>query len=294
MVLSALGEPFEASATSAPGLSTSWDFHPIDQLLPASLFDVTLTASSWYESGTFWTILFGVVATACAAILGAWATLRAGNPKRRLNYCLRRNIALINNPDQMPISLAVSHGVTSLQNPRLAEVQLWNDGRLDITANDFHNATPIKFDFGAPVVAVLGIDRHPGTAPEPDVTHEGTFLKLNPSLLPRSQSVSISVLVDREDEADIVVEAALVNVRLNRRYEHAEPMIPSWKYTVAFLACSIFFAVAIITAALWYNTKRDLDSTVKDLRQEYKTGESWIKYSHQLEKDLETCRKKGS
>ncbi|MEU0190133.1 hypothetical protein ABZ250_09790 [Streptomyces afghaniensis] len=255
---------------------------------------MTPSASPWYESGTFWSISVGAVVAAGAAVLGAWATLRAATSKGRLTYCLRKNIALLNADDQIPISLSVVHGSTSVQNPRLVEIQVRNEGRRDIVAGDFHGAIPIKFNLGAPVVALLGIDRHPEVAPEPDVTHEETFLKINPSLIPRGQLVSFSVLIDKEEEVDVEVEAALVDVRVGKRHVTEEAAVSREKYSWTLFACCILFVLLALASSFSFRLNQDLRETRKDLDSEYNLVKAWIKHSKQLEKDLDGCRKKGS
>ncbi|MGW7408004.1 hypothetical protein ACWGI9_30580 [Streptomyces sp. NPDC054833] len=244
---------------------------------------MTHIAAAWYESDTFWSISVGAVVAIATAALGAWATLRSASPKRRLTYCLRKYTSLLNTIDEIPSTLSVTHGTTEIANPHIAEVQLCNQGRRDITSTDFHNGEPIRFNFGAPVVAVLGIERGMATYPEPEVTHSDGLLSVGPSLLPRGQAISISVLLDGEG-TEFEIQTALVDVRVTRQHEEEERVFSLDAYLFAWL-CAGFFL--ILTAGLFFGYLR----SQHDANNAWSVSDEWTGYAHKLEKQLNSCKK---
>ncbi|MEU5651285.1 hypothetical protein ABZ767_18445 [Streptomyces pseudogriseolus] len=183
-----------------------------------------LIAKPWYESGSFWQFAITTLVAVAVGFLGAFATLRASNPKRRLAYWTLANTSLFVASHSQTGALTVAHHGTTVQRPRVVELELRNTGRRDITAAQFHAGQPIVYDLGADVVAVLEVASQPtGTvAPSVGISAGARHrIEVPPCLLARKQKVNISLLVDGPERPVRCLGAPLVDVQVR---ETAEPV----------------------------------------------------------------------
>lgn len=185
-------------------------------------------AGDWWASSTFWQF---VITTAVALLIGwlsAWATFRASNPKRKLNWWVESNTPLIS-LSQFSTNggpLTVSLGPTRLDNPRIVELRIANQGRRDITAAMFHGNQAIRFSFGTEVHTILDVASTPSGSVRPDLaTYRNISLAaaatrirggidVKPSLLMRGQVITITVLVDGDENPVKCESAPLVDVKV--------------------------------------------------------------------------------
>ncbi|MFJ4768469.1 hypothetical protein ACIP88_05030 [Streptomyces uncialis] len=185
---------------------------------------MTLIASSeWYASSTLWTTVTTSVVALSVGALAAWATLRSTNPKRRLSYHLRENVALLD-IETHAVRLSVSHGDTQLRSPRIVELVVKNSGRRDITSAQFHDGDPIVFDLQSRVVALISVSA-PSTTIAPEPVVDATKLLVGPSLLKSKQEVSYTMLVDGEVE-DVRCTAPLTDTHISRTTEDGDRLPP--------------------------------------------------------------------
>jgi hypothetical protein len=173
-------------------------------------------SAPWYESGTFWTVFVGAVVAVAVAVFAAYSNYRIVNPKRLFTYSPRKNTSLLNAAGQVSGTLSVTHGATQLTRPRVVEIEIKNEGRVAVTAQDFHAGDPIEFEVGAPIVALLESDTMPPHSRIPNSSISGSMLKIEPSLLSAKQSASFTLLVDGP-RADLQCRSSLVNVPVKER-----------------------------------------------------------------------------
>ncbi|MEV7394889.1 hypothetical protein [Streptomyces sp. NPDC091215] len=180
-------------------------------------------ATGWWESGSWWQFVITIVASLIVGVLGAWAAFRSANPKRRINWWIQSNTPLFDRPAGDGALLNVTLGSVRLSSPRVVELVISNSGRHDVTAEMFHGAEPIKFDFDHAVAAVLDVASAPeGTLlpqietwqeliPRTGGQHRGGLL-IRPALLRRGQTVTVTVLIDGEEKPVRCVQFPLVDV----------------------------------------------------------------------------------
>lgn len=168
-------------------------------------------AAAWWEEGNFLQFVIPLLIGLLVGGLGAWATLRAANPKRVFNWWVLSDRPLVGRAlDVAPFGgdgLSVMFSSVPLSEPRIVELAFANQGRRDITAAMFHNNDSIRFDLGVSIISVLEVERRPEGAPSfhhdyANVMVQGrtvtadTWLALLPGLLRRKESVVLTLLVD--------------------------------------------------------------------------------------------------
>ncbi|GEK04518.1 hypothetical protein [Streptomyces sp. 1-11] len=180
-------------------------------------------ASKWWESGSWWQFVITILAGLIVGVLGAWAAFRSANPKRRVNWWIQSNTPLFDRPAGDGALLNVTLGSVRLSSPRIVELVISNSGRHDVTAEMFHGAEPIKFDFDHAVAAVLDVASAPEGTLLPQIEtwqelipltggqHQGGLL-LKPSLLRRGQTITVTVLIDGDEKPVRCVQFPLVDV----------------------------------------------------------------------------------
>ncbi|MFI7138644.1 hypothetical protein ACIBQ5_13035 [Streptomyces massasporeus] len=185
-------------------------------------------AGAWWESGSWWQFAVTLIAGIAVGGMSVWGTLRAANPKRKINWWVESNTSLLSISERPNdgAPLTVHLGSYALQNPRVVELMIANVGSRDITASMFHADQSMRFDFGS--VAVCGILARrsepegtvlPGFDAEPvrtigTTSSAGNWLDLQPCLLKQGQSVTVTVLIDGEEQAVKCVSAGLVDVEV--------------------------------------------------------------------------------
>ena len=211
-----------------------------------------LIATPWYESGSFWQFAITTLVAVAVGFLGAFATLRASNPKRRLAYRTVSNTSLFVASHSQTGALTVAHHGTTVQRPRVVELELKNAGRRDITAAQFHAGESIVYDLGADVVAVLEVASHPSGSVTPSVsisTGNRRQIVIPPCLLTRKQSVSISLLVDGSARPVRCLGAPLVDVQVREApdvtYEPLTGVRRLERYIVAAMSAMVASYVTI-------------------------------------------------
>jgi hypothetical protein len=166
-------------------------------------------ADAWYKADLTWTIAT-FASGLLIGVLAVWATLRASYPNLRVSYRLDSVTKLIAT-DAVQGSLAVTYNGTAVRNPHLAVMTLTNSGRRDITADMFHNGDPTVFEFDEHIVAPVEWQVTPPTHLAMPLRISGRGLLVDPTLLRRKQSLTVTLLFDGP-VTDLTVQPSLVNV----------------------------------------------------------------------------------
>ena len=168
----------------------------------------------WYASGTLGSAA-GVAVAIVASVATAWVTWRVGYPRRRLSYQLRAATRLLN-PDarDMAGDLEVRRSGTVLCDPKVATVELANQGRIDIPSSCFDSGLAMRLELGVEIVDVLSVSSDPATARGPAVSADGTALRVGPGLIKAGQRVTVAVLLDGGEPAVTCPERPLIDVEI--------------------------------------------------------------------------------
>ncbi|MDQ0793733.1 hypothetical protein [Streptomyces sp. B1I3] len=182
-------------------------------------------AGQWWENVNVWAIVVAALIALLVGWLSAWATLRAGNPKRKLGWWEQANTPLFAESRYAGQSgpLTVQLGNTHLEKPRIIDLVITNSGKRDITAAMFHDGAPLRFSFGAPVLVILEYQSHPAATlgqlidTYADIGSMPTRppvggVELKPTLLRKGQTVTITVLVDGDRQATSCTDFPLIDV----------------------------------------------------------------------------------
>ncbi|MEX1655532.1 hypothetical protein ABZ960_20485 [Streptomyces pseudovenezuelae] len=206
-----------------------------------------IVAGEWWESGSWWQFAITIAAGIGVCAVGAWATLRASNPKRQLNWWVQSSTSLMSVPRHSPDGeIALTFQGVAIDNPRLVELVITNGGRRDITSAMFHNNESIRFDFDAVVCTVLDVTTTPQGSVLPSLDTDpwrilgtphpsrnraavgGTWLDVRPSLLTSGQAVTVAVLLDGEEKPVKCVHAPLIEVRVKEAAERRPLTTAPW------------------------------------------------------------------
>ncbi|MBZ4321042.1 hypothetical protein [Streptomyces huiliensis] len=167
---------------------------------------ISLAAENIFTSGTFWSAA-AVIVAAGAGIGAVWATLRSGNPKRRLRYDIYTS-PLVELPTGV---LEIRRNGTVLTAPQLVQLELENTGHHDIPAAAFENV-PLKLVVGAPLMDVLNVESQPPEQAPPTVTIVDDELHIAPTRLGKGQRVTILALIDGDAQPSF--RCSLLNVEI--------------------------------------------------------------------------------
>jgi len=135
-----------------------------------------------------------VAALAAAAVV--WATISVGFPRRRLYFGLRATAPLLTAPADMQSDLELRHRGIALADPRVLTIELVSRGRKDIPSEAYNDRQPLHLDVGARIVEILQVTSEPETLPAPQITTDGTLLRIGPSLIGRRHQITINVPTD--------------------------------------------------------------------------------------------------
>ncbi|MFF4054627.1 hypothetical protein ACFYZ0_02385 [Streptomyces sp. NPDC001708] len=194
-------------------------------------------SGEWWDSDPWWQFGLTLVVGIVVGCIGAWATLRAGNPKRKINWWVESDTSLLSLSERPDAGqeLTVHLGDWAIMNPRVVELVIANVGTRDITAAMFHAGQNMRFDFGlAKVFGVLARRTEPEGSVLPEIEIEpitlppaprrlpngqidliaGSWLDLKPCLLKRGQSVTVTVLVSALESSDEECEVRLASAGL--------------------------------------------------------------------------------
>jgi hypothetical protein len=185
-----------------------------------------LIAKPWYEDGSFWQFAITTLVAVAVGALAAFATMRAANPKRRLDYSTRTNASLFIASHNQTGALRVTHHGTPVSRPRIIELEVRNAGRHDITGAHFHGGEALKFDLGADAVGVLGVTSSPSGTVVPAVGIDASaprIVVIPPTLLARRQVIRATFLVDGPRAEVNCTQAPLIDVAVRQGATVAEP-----------------------------------------------------------------------
>ncbi|MFG2831141.1 hypothetical protein ACGFWI_27310 [Streptomyces sp. NPDC048434] len=175
-------------AASEPERTTERRPGCLDQLMLA------IASDAFYTSGTFWAAA-SAVAAICMGGGAMWATLRASNPKRRIDFWMR-DTPLLRDHQSLNGTLEVRRNGSVLVDPRLVRVQLRNPSRRDVSSTAFDQGEPLRMNLGVPILDILGVEAQPSTAQAPPATASGAELRVGPGRFGRGSRITYLVLID--------------------------------------------------------------------------------------------------
>jgi hypothetical protein len=208
---------------------------------------VTL-ADQWYASAAFADTVALIAVAVIAMAVGAKAAIYAGFPKRRLYFSMPVIAPLLSAPEGIRGDLELRHKEISLDDPHLLEVKLISKSRRDIASGDFDSHEPLCLDIGANIIEILRTTSTPNSPPAPIITHEGTSLKIGPSLIGKRQDITVTLLADGPDPR-LTYEARLINVDV-REQKAEDPAITGLNLRLAREQAVAFLGVVVGLAAL--------------------------------------------
>jgi hypothetical protein len=229
---------------------------------------MVLASGDFYAAGGFWVSALGAVTGVLGTIAIILVTIWIGRPRRRLLYWMAVNLPLLNAVADVRRKLEVRFGENVLDNPQVLEIGLFNQGRLDIPTTAFDSRKPLSLDVGAPIIEVLSITTIPENGPVPEAHVHGTRLDIGPSLIPRRQSVTFSVLVDGPAPQLTCVKPGLVDVEVGVRRSGSGldllGRLPGgWRARQAVLALSLSLALLLLIGlVIGHAVARQVTTTV--------------------------------
>jgi hypothetical protein len=176
--------------------------------------------ADFYQAGTFWVAIAGVLVSLAIGLLAAWISLRSA-PKRRLSYNVSDPVSLMT-PDGAKHGLEVRRGNQILADPYLVDVTLYSSGRQSITSEMYDGGRPLLLHLNVPIVALLKISKNPNEQAIPKYQISSSTLEVGPDVLAAQQRIIFSLLVD--GQPNLEMESHLSDVRIKRQNPGAEQM----------------------------------------------------------------------
>jgi hypothetical protein len=201
-------------------------------------------AGHWYTSGTLWAVL----AVVASLVVGVPTFLVTWAPRQRLLYGAAPATRLLTTGTSLD-NLEIRHRGRPLANPHLLDVTLTNRGRRDIPSSAFDQGRPLVFDVGAAILEVLQVRCDPMSALTPPTRHYGNALMIGPELISRSETITISLLVDGDHPGLTCTMPVLAQVTLTPRTPATSTEPASWP-TVAAVATAAAGWAAVAAMAL--------------------------------------------
>jgi hypothetical protein len=179
-----------------------------------------IAAGHWYGDGSFWQFAITTVVAVVIGALGAFATMRASNPKRELTWSTFSD-SILGRPLNVwhnGVTVTYRYQGTEIENPRLVGIRMRNTGRRDITTALFDGGRPIRFSVirDAEPVAVTEVAKW-GAAADPEIILRDGRIEVHPMLLRAGQEIAFGVLVtaDAGGGAEVMMwEMPLIDVRV--------------------------------------------------------------------------------
>ena len=188
--------------------------------------------------------------------------------RKILTYEYEESVPVINGKVADSELAVTFHGVL-MSNPHVISLKLQNTGRADVTSAMFDQATPISFDLGVQVAAILHVSYRPPSMRSPNVALVNRALSIGPSFIPHGAVLEWVLLVDDSCEK-MTCTHSLEGVNVKRRIPSAE-----WKsgirlrviLTYTCFAFLIWWAIQQPTAAahLLHNIGNVLSSSANEL-----------------------------
>ncbi len=170
-----------------------------------------------------------------------WVTFIVGWPRRRLYYGLRAAAPLLTAPAGVRSDLELRHRGTVLTDPRVLTVELVSRGRKDIPNDAYNDREPLQLDVGARIVEILQVTSRPGTLPVPQVTVDGTSMKVGPSLIGKRHAISINVLTDGEEHS-LTCHSVLIDVQVRQR---SDERLTARRAALAYISALAFLVTTV-------------------------------------------------
>jgi hypothetical protein len=224
------------------------------------------SAENYIGSNDFWNTLITAIVAIVVAVCAAWATLRSVNPRRRLIWRQHVNTTLL--PDVNPATgISVTHGQNAVAEPRLVELLIKNAGRRDVQGSDFVNAeNSLVFDFGAPIVSVLGSRVEPATAAPCVTSHRESELRIHPGLISRGQTIHLTVLVDGADREAVLKLASILETPVKEGGQG--DFEPTSKRLLMLSQIAVLVAAMVAVVFAMYSAHKEIDAIAEAFRKD--------------------------
>jgi hypothetical protein len=167
-----------------------------------------MVAAPFYTSEIFW-MAAAVVVALVVGVGTVWIGWRGSNPKRGLRFGAEA-IPLLEPMEGARTAIEVRYSGRAVDDAHLVKLTLINTGRRDIPSTAFDQDAPLRLNTTVPLLEVLDIKTQPATAAPPDVTIDGTELRIGPSRIGRRQRIHIVALAEGTPRCSLV--HALVDV----------------------------------------------------------------------------------
>jgi hypothetical protein len=152
-------------------------------------------ASGWYDSATAWSAV-GTLVALVSSLFGAWVTVKAARPTRRLLYKIKAVRPLVDAEARLgEHEMVIRPSGTALKRPYILDIELANQGP-DISSESYDRDQPLQLEISIPVVKINYATYSRGSRGRVPISLSETALKIGPGLIGRSQKISVSLLVE--------------------------------------------------------------------------------------------------
>ena len=167
------------------------------------------------------TTILSIVLTAALVFLATLVFFIAPRFTRRsLKFELDESVPVIN--EQVRIAdLTVMYNGDLMANPRVIQFRLENTGKRDVARTTFDHETPMSFDFGVKIAAILATSYRPPGMIAPDIALGETVISIGPSLISAGAILEIVLLVDGPCDG-VVPTYSLEEVHVEKRMPYKE------------------------------------------------------------------------
>jgi hypothetical protein len=153
-------------------------------------------ATSWYSSASalFWATL-ALLVVGIATGLVTVMIYRSGTIRKCLLFSIISRTRLLTAPEAMN-ELEVSYQGERLTDPYVTAIELTNIGKSAIPSVSFDRGRGVELNLNVQILKVLAIEQRPLSAPKPSILADGTKFILEPELIARSETITVSVLTE--------------------------------------------------------------------------------------------------
>ncbi|MDX3130632.1 hypothetical protein PV367_12695 [Streptomyces europaeiscabiei] len=157
-----------------------------------------ITAEGYIGSADFWNTVIGGMVGILLGVVTTRVSVKASNPKRRLQWQEVANVSLLRiSQGAGPSTISVSHASGPLAEPRVAQIVVTNLGMRDVHPDDFTlGDDSFVFNFQVPIVEVIGSYSLPDSSPTPQTEVSGNLLKIKKSPIATGQKIFYTALLD--------------------------------------------------------------------------------------------------
>lgn len=199
---------------------------------------VEVAGGHWYASGIFlgWAgIGVGILGVASTI----WVTLKAAAPRSTVWISVLDVIPVGHKRLRVPEEAWVRRAAQALAKPHMVKLRLASKGPSDIRREAFDAGRPLAVDMGAVIAGCY-------TSSALAVAHDGSMLLIGPSLIGRSQTAAIWLLVDGAVGRPVIQAQSLIDTDVFG----ADARPPLGMGVLAFRAYQLLLGIPAITTCV--------------------------------------------